>query len=444
MCAEIAVIGAGIAGLAAAHFLSRAGHHVVVFEKNSFAGGRMSSEVVDGFVVEKAAYTYPEFHRNLTKFLGDLGTGNALVETPGTSSTFARGREYQIKIGSPKDFFTYKLLSLRNKKDMVKLFLYAQSLGAALNLADPTAKTLELEQESSADYLLTHYDEDILELIAYPIFCEIFLGTPEGNSKLAFLSTIKNLTRFKIFSFERGMGMLPERLAATLDVRLSTPVLDVRRAAGRNAYAISVGGDRSGTNLYDAVILAIPAPIVPLLCPDLSAEIKTRLNAIVYAPSIVAVFALSRVREGTSMISNLVRKDFKTVGTLVFDRHKGMSHVPDGKEMITAILCEDASRALFDAPDDAVERAALAEISGLYPGLSEQVLFSRVYRWEHGAVQLPPGAVSRSHSLRKALEEQYDDLIIAGDGLYKSSLEVSFNSGVKAAERLIRKFGRLQ
>lgn len=444
MCAEIAVIGAGIAGLTAAHLLTRAGHHTVIFEKNSFVGGRMSSEVVDGFIVEKAAYTYPEFHRNLTKFLGDLGAGNALIKTPGTSSTFAGGREYQIKIGSPKDFLTYKLLSLRNKKDMIKLFLYAQSLGSSLNLAEPTARTFELERESSADYLHAHYDEDLLELIAYPIFCEIFLGTPEGNSKLAFLSTIKNLTRFKIFSFEHGIGTLPERLAATLDVRLATPVIEVRRVAGPDTYEIFVRGDRSETQSFDAVVVAVPAPMVPLLCPDLPVEVRTRFQEIVYAPSIVAAFGLDKVHEGTSMICNLVRKDFKTLGTVVFDRHKGVTHVPDGKDLITAILCEDASRALFHAPDEAVERAALAEINSLYPGLSEEVLFSRVYRWEHGAVQLPSGSVSRSYSLRKALEEQYDNLIFAGDGLYKSSLEVSFNSGVKAAERLIGKFGRLQ
>jgi oxygen-dependent protoporphyrinogen oxidase len=444
MCAEIAVIGAGIAGLTAAHLLTRAGHHPVVFEKNSFVGGRMSSEVVDGFIIEKAAYTFPEFHRNLTKFLGDLGAGNALIKTPGTSSTFAGGREYQIKIGSPKDFLTYKLLSLRNKKDMIKLFLYAQSLGGALNLLEPTAKTIELEQESSADYLRAHYDEDLLELIAYPIFCEIFLGTPEGNSKLAFLTTIKNLTRFKIFSFDQGMGMLPELLTATLDVRLGTPVLEVRRVAGPDTYEISVGRDGSQTYYFDAVILAVPTPIVPLLCPDLPVEVKNRLREIVYAPSIVAAFGLDRMQEGTSMICNLIRKDFKTLGTVVFDRHKGVTHVPDGKDLITAILTEDGSRTLLHEPDDAVERAALAEIDGLFPRLSEQVLFSRVYRWEHGAVQLSPGAVSRSCSLRKTLEEQYDNLIFAGDGLHKSSLDVSFNSGVKAAERLIGKFGRLQ
>ena len=95
----------------------------------------MSSETVDGFLFEKAAYTFPEFHVNLTRCITELGMADSMVKTPGTSSTFIGTNEYRIKIGSPTDFLTYKLLSLRNKKDMLKLFLYAQSLGNALTLA---------------------------------------------------------------------------------------------------------------------------------------------------------------------------------------------------------------------------------------------------------------------------------------------------------------------
>ena len=95
---------------------------------------------------------------------------------------------------------------LKNKKDMVKLFLYAQSLRKALRLGKPTPKTFELERDSAADYLLKNYDEQILERIAYPIFCEIFLGVPENNSKLALLATIRNLMRFKIFAFDDGIS----------------------------------------------------------------------------------------------------------------------------------------------------------------------------------------------------------------------------------------------
>ena len=49
--ARVAVVGAGIAGLAAALYATSAGHHVVVLEKSDRIGGRASSNMVDGVPV---------------------------------------------------------------------------------------------------------------------------------------------------------------------------------------------------------------------------------------------------------------------------------------------------------------------------------------------------------------------------------------------------------
>ena len=182
MDTNVVIIGAGIAGLAAGYQLKKAGCDSIILEALSFVGGRMSSEECEGFIIDKGAYTFPDAHRNLRSFIQDLGFKDHLVPTSGTTSTFSGGREYQIKIGSPIDFLTYKLLTGRNKRDMIKLFLYAQSLGKALDIGRPTSKTFDLERQSAAEYLLESYDEEILEKIAYPIFSEVFLGVPEQNS----------------------------------------------------------------------------------------------------------------------------------------------------------------------------------------------------------------------------------------------------------------------
>ncbi len=437
MTAKIAIIGAGISGLAAGRRLTKAGLNPVIFEKEPSVGGRMSSESVDGFIIDKAAYTFPEFHKNLTACLGESGMADYLVETPGTSSTFVGDKEYRIKIGSPTDFLKYKLLSLKNKKDMVKLFLYALSLGKALDLAEPSERTFELEKESAAEYLLNKYGEEILEYVAYPIFCEIFLGTPETNSKAAFLATLKNLTRFKIFSIRDGMGMLPERLMKDLDVRLNTPVLKIGPETDKGPYQVHVGGDNPGKDVFDAIIFAIPSPIVPGILDELSPDLKGHFQEVSYAPSIVTALAVDRLFAETAMINNLARKDFKTVGTLVFDHHKGPNRVPQGKGLITAILNEHASRALFEASEDTIITEALKDVDSLFPRVSDKLLFARVYRWEHGAVQLPPGSLLKQHSARKALHDRFDNLYFAGDGLHKASLEVSFNTGTGAANQII-------
>lgn len=49
---DVAIVGAGIAGLSAAWWMRRAGHHVQVFEKKYKAGGRMNSRRKAGLVVD--------------------------------------------------------------------------------------------------------------------------------------------------------------------------------------------------------------------------------------------------------------------------------------------------------------------------------------------------------------------------------------------------------
>ena len=84
MDTKIAIIGAGIAGLSTGYQLMRAGFNPIIFERESFAGGRMSSDHVDGFIIDKGAYSFPECHKNLGRFAAELSLEKSLLQTPGT------------------------------------------------------------------------------------------------------------------------------------------------------------------------------------------------------------------------------------------------------------------------------------------------------------------------------------------------------------------------
>jgi len=400
----------------------------------------MSSENVDGFIIDKGAYTFPEFHKNLKRFvINTLGMAKSLTQTPGSTSTFCNGKRYPIKIGSPADFLNQELLSFKNKKDLIKLYLYAQFLGKALNLAKPTQKTFQLENESAAEFLMEKYDEEILEKVAYPIFSEIFLGVPENNSKLVFLATLRNLTKFRIFAFNKGMGSLADRLIRDLDVRLSTPVIKIRPIGDKGPYEVDVGGVHPASLVFDAIIFAIPSILISDILSDLPSALQEYVKSVQYAPSIVVALALDRQYPQASMINNLLRKDFHVLGNVIFDHHKSLHRVPEGKGLVTAILCEKASRALFEESEDSVINEVLREMDSLFPRLSDKLIFSKVYRWPYGALQMGIGMLSRQYSVRKELAESFDDLYLAGDGLHRASLEVSFNTGMGAANQIIAK-----
>ena len=430
-------MGSGISGLAAGYHLAQAGFKPVLFESRSFVGGRMSSEAVDGFIIDKAAYTIPEFYKNLKGFLSQIGLKKSLVPTSGTAATFYDGKQYPIKIGSPSDFLTYKLLSLKNKKDILKLFLYARSLGKVLNLDQPTQRTFELENESVTDFLRNHYDEQILERIAYPILCEILLGSPESNSKASLLALLRNLSKFKIFALDNGMGALADRLKLDLDIRLNSPVRKITRLGQEGPYEIEVGGIDSSLLTFDVIVLAIPLPLAPRLIESLPQKLNEYFRSIIYAPSIVVATATDDKAEDVAMINNLLRSEFDILGNVVFDQHKGPKRVPPGKTLATCILQESASRRLLHEADRKIAKLVLRELDAIFPKFSNKMIFQKIYRWEHGALQLPPGQLARRDTVRGFLENGWQNIYFAGESFPISSLEASFSSGIKAASKII-------
>ena len=398
----------------------------------------MSSELVDGFIIDKAAYSIMGSYTGLRSCLREFNMENSLQPTEATSSVFASGREYRLRIGSVADFLKYGLLPARSKMNVVKLFLYAKSLGKALDLGNPSSKTIELERESAADYLLSRYDASILEYLAYPLFCESFLGTPENNSMPVFLSCVKRLAGFEEFSPSAGMGMLPNRLMEQLDVRLQSPILRIDLRGGSGPYEVHVGGNCPESLIFDAVIVAIPANLVPTMIPGLPADLGKHFQDVHYAPSIVVAVAVDTPFPHVSMINNLSRNDFRTVGSLVFDHHKGAGRVPPGKGLVTAILNEPSSRASMHLPDEDVVDSVREEVDSLFPGFSDKLLFTRVYRWEHGAVQFPPGTLLKQQTARRTLETRFKNLYFAGDGFHVSGLEDSFSTGIRAANHITK------
>jgi phytoene dehydrogenase-like protein len=91
----VAIIGAGLAGLACANELRAAGVDVTVYEASDGVGGRVRSDVVDGFTLDRgfqvALTAYPEMHRQLDMDALDLQAFDpgALVWRDGKGSVVA-------------------------------------------------------------------------------------------------------------------------------------------------------------------------------------------------------------------------------------------------------------------------------------------------------------------------------------------------------------------
>lgn len=433
----VAVVGGGISGLSAAYTLKKADINAVVLEKENFPGGRMSSETVQGYLIDKGAYTLPDFYPRLMRMLDELNLKTRLVKTASTSSTLCCGKTHDIKIGAIRDFLTYQLLSVGDKMRLATIALYAKSLGKAASLSRPTDRSFSLERESAADYLRRYYTDSILERIAYPIFNEIFLGSPEGNSKLAFLATFANLSTFDIYTLDAGMGVLPRYLANTLDVRYGATVKKIEKGTDGKPHQLYL--DRAENNVISshAVILAAPLPGLADIIEDIPNDLKAEMKSIEYVPSIVTVWGLRGRCGELSFINNFIRGETRLIGTVIADNLKAPGRAPFGKTLLTVILSELASRRLLNARQEEIQLEVEREMTFFYPSFARRIEFFKVYRWPFAAVQFPPGALARRQALRRRLEKELGTLFIAGDSLDRTAIEAGIATGIAAARKVI-------
>jgi len=103
------IVGGGIAGLTAAAYLSRAGHKVLLIEKNSECGGLVNSFTRDGFhfdagvrALEDAGIIFPMLkdlgiHLDVVKSPVSLGVGNEIIDIEGQDS-LPEYRELLVKL----------------------------------------------------------------------------------------------------------------------------------------------------------------------------------------------------------------------------------------------------------------------------------------------------------------------------------------------------------
>ena len=124
---KVIIVGAGMAGLTAAAYLSKAGHDVLLIEKNESCGGLLSSIQKDDFVFD----TGPRSIENsgaVRPLLNDLGISLELLKSP-----VSIGIENEVlHYSSSESIYEYKSLLEKlypnNKEEIAQIFLVIEKV----------------------------------------------------------------------------------------------------------------------------------------------------------------------------------------------------------------------------------------------------------------------------------------------------------------------------
>jgi oxygen-dependent protoporphyrinogen oxidase len=97
---KVIVVGAGMAGLAAAFRLRQAGIDVTVLESTGTVGGRVGTETRDGYTIERGAQLITSTYSNALGLVKELGLEAELRPTSPWMAIVKDGRPRRLPSGA--------------------------------------------------------------------------------------------------------------------------------------------------------------------------------------------------------------------------------------------------------------------------------------------------------------------------------------------------------
>ncbi|RIL00318.1 MAG: hypothetical protein DCC71_18685 [Proteobacteria bacterium] len=443
--ARIAVVGGGVAGLACAWKLQRAGHEPVVLEREAVAGGRMRSERVATargvFVVDRGAQFVASGYRNLHAVAETLGIAARLHPVGRTRNAILRdGRLHPGDYGSLAELARSRLLSAGAKLRLPRLLVELALRGRRLDPYRPE-RAAAIDRESLADGLARLVGAEAMEYLFAPAFSSTFDADPEDHSlAFALLTTRFVLGGFRLEAFEGGIGLLTETLAAQVPVRTGCEALAVETDADGARVRFRDADGATHELAADAAVVALPGSLVSGVVATLRAEEKSFFDAVRYVRGIVCFLMTERAPASLPWygVAFPRREGIGLYGLAVDHWKPGVA--PAGAGLLNAALTRDAAERLRGAPDDAVVSHVVDALVRTPVGRIEPIACA-VHRWDPMLPLFPAGHLARLAAFH-ARRERSPRLAFAGDYLIGPYTEMALTSGLRAATEIGRAVSR--
>jgi phytoene dehydrogenase-like protein len=403
--ADVVVIGGGAAGLAAARQLTAAGADVLLAEAADRLGGRIATDRVDGFLLDRGFQVVNTAYPALPDFVALNSLDLRFFDH---AALIADGRGRHL-LADPR-----RRPGLPGPGALpVPAAGLARLAWLSLRLGYSGARALLAEPETTAaDYLAARLDERTVRTLVEPFLSGVFGHDPLLTSSHVLAMIWRSFVRGRIGVPATGMQRLAAALARPLPpgrVRLNTPVTAiegqvVQTAAGPvRARAVIVATDP-----------AAAARLIPGLPVPAQRVLVTTYHAADEPPARRPVLLLDGT--GRTGIANSI------VVTLA-----APSYAPPGRHLIATTATAEAGL------DEPALRRHLAALYGQPAG-----------DWEHIAtVRADPGLVTApppQGGLRKPVRLS-GTLFVAGDHRDTPSLQGALVSGRRAARAVLRELG---
>ena len=402
--ADVVIVGAGLAGLVAARVLEMNGTKTVVLESSDGVGGRVRSDIVDGFVLDRGFQVlltgYPEIHRHLDLAALDLRAfePGALVWREG------RGTVVGDPFRRPKTLVSTATASIGSVTDKARIAL----LRAKLLRSDPRALLRGDDIPTAAALRGLGFSSKMIDRFFRPLVGGIQLDPSLATSRRMFDVIFRTLADGDSAVPAAGMGRITEQLASrlrTTQIHLDTPVVSVE--SGR----VVVAGGHSISARH--VIVATEGPVASRLL-GLPAVGSRSAGCVYFSADVAPVDGAYVILDGHG---------HGPVYNVAVMSHVSSSYAPAGKHLVAA--------ALPGTVDGDLESAARRQLRSWWGPQVDNWRHLRTYRIEHGQPdQTPPFNPKKRVSLGNGI-------FVCGDHRDTGSIQGAMFSGRRCAEAVL-------
>jgi phytoene dehydrogenase-like protein len=403
------IVGAGIAGLTCARHLVSGGHEVLILEATDRPGGRIKTDVIDGFLLDRGFQvlldSYPTAQQEL-----DLG---ALNLRKFMSGALVRRNGRFHKAFDPRRHPGYLLPTLfapvGSLSDKIRL------LGLKSSVSGIKPEELFLRQEMTTRAVLRKrygFSQSMIERFFKPFFGGIFLETELESSSAMFEYLYRMFSSGSATLPARGMEAIPAQIASHLpegSIRFDTPAATVSEREVRLASGDILTADR-----------------VVLACDEIGASRLLKGDAPSGRSVTCLYFAAERppVREPVLILNG---EQSGLINNIAIPTNVTASYSQDGRALVSVTVVNDNS------PDEYLESQARTELSGWFGPAAMEWTHLRTYRIPYALPdQRPPFFADRPRPSKRE-----DGLFWCGDFLHHGSIEGALQSGVAAAKAVL-------
>lgn len=402
---RVAVVGGGIAGLAAARGLAERGIDVIVLEGSPAVGGKLQRAEVGGVTVDVGAEAMLARRPEGLALVEAAGLGDGIVH-PATTSSMLWNRDRLVPL--PKTFMGVP----GDTKMLDEVLSRAGRMRASVE--SHLFETALLDGDVSIGYLVEErLGKEVVDRLVEPLLGGVYAGHAreistraavpqlltllerEGSLTKAAAAAMSNTSTGPVFAgLDGGIAQLPAALASELNVETGAEVSSLTRTT--SGWQMTAGGQAWES---DGVVLATPAFATGRLVRDIAPVAAHELGRIEYASMAIVTLAFPihdfpPVSGSGFLVPPVDGHDIKAA---TFS-HRKWQWVADagaaqGLVVMRCSLGRYRDEAL-DHDDAELIGMALADL-GKAIGLSTRPVDAHVQRWVNGLPQYAVGHLDR-------------------------------------------------